>query len=214
MRPDGGAGMTRATITPAFETDFEGASGGTAGWGSTTGGGAATDTAIFYRGSQSALFNNTGAARYNQNALTSKRILACSFYWFLQTDANLAQSVLQGSNANGDLKLELRPGRKLRVNIGSNPAADSAALTLNQWYLIDILMRSDSGTYSIAWSIDGAAQTGQSVSLTAADITNVRLGNTSANTSKWNADAFVYTHTAADHPIGALSPKRAFLVRA
>lgn len=173
-------------------------------WTSTVGGGGALDT-VSYEGLDSIYFDCTGAAKTNLWTVTGgARVIAGRFYWRIKTDASGAASILQIDNTSASLTLDHRVGRKLRPRYGATTGTETAALNLDQWYLIDFLSRTDTGTASFAFSIDGVSQTGLTHAQTAADQTTFRLGNTGTNTYQDYFDALWLTDTAADYPLGGI----------
>lgn len=179
--------------------DFEGAIGD--GWDLVTGT-PAIDTGVFRTGAQSAYFNCTGSAKYLQNDLTSKRQIAARFYLRLHTAASGSASLFV-VNGTVSMQLQLRPGAKIRANVGAVNSADSAALTLDTWYRIDFYADASTGTHTVDWQLDGVDQAGASEAHTAADFTNLRLGNTGSNTYQAYIDDVQINDATADFPIGA-----------
>jgi hypothetical protein len=184
---------------------FEGAAGD--GFNTTVGGGGVIDTVVFAEGVQSYYLDCTGAAKgHNYSVAAGKRIIVGRFYYRIKTDTSGTATIIQGDNTSGSCQISARVGRKLRVQVvGGTASVDSAALNLNQWYLIDFKFDTSTGTTSIAWSINGAAQTGATRVQTAADTTSIRLGNTGTNTYQANFDAFKLTDQAADYPLGGIT---------
>jgi hypothetical protein len=167
-----------------------------------TGTGMVDETTIVYAGGHSAYFNCTGSISFNAKTALNKRTVVGRFYLRVNSAVSGTASITICLNVNGNLQLMLRPGPAMRAEVGATLGTNSSALTIGQWYRIDYRMDCSTGTASVEYQIDGAAQPTASRAQASADMTALRLGNTGTNTYQAYVDVLKITDTGTDYPIG------------
>jgi hypothetical protein len=163
----------------------------------------AVSSVRYYRSGSSLLLDCTGSAKYISLVPGGgTRIIVGRIYYNWETDTSGSASIVQ-TTGGGTMTLQLRTGFKFRAFAGT-ASADSAAFPQNEWVYLDFMFRSDSGTHSVDYKLNGIAQAGQTVARAATDFTLFQIGNTATNTYKVYVDEYEERNTAAEYSIGTL----------
>lgn len=196
--------MSGTITNPLLTTDWEVAVG--TGFDSGSGGALA---ALPKNGAQSVYFDGQGSSIYRQISDTGlmgtgHNVLAFRVYFRIKQDAlTAASNLIQASSGGNYAAIQLRTSRKLRAVIsGTNGTDSSTSLALDTWYLLDGLLDFSTGTASVSYSVDTVSQTGLTLSQTAANFSNFRIGWQSASFGQIYYDSLVVTPTSTDYPIG------------
>jgi hypothetical protein len=136
------------------------------------------------------------------------------FYFRFVQDTSGSASIYQADCASGTFVVQARAGLKLRLYLGGTTSADSPAMTLNQWYLIDGRFVSSGTTATADLRIDTIPLTQVTRVQAAANQTIVRVGNTATNTYIIHVDDWKVTDQSADYPLGAIASSGAQAVAA
>lgn len=182
-----------------IDTSFEAALAD--GWSTTVGTGFAVDTGQHYVGSQSGYLDKPASSSYLQLTLTSKRVVVGRLFLRIATDVSGTTPIVSCPNANGNLQISLRVGRKLRTEVGATFGADSAALNAGQWYKVDFRADSSGATATMEMKIDAVDAATASRAQAAADMTSFRVGGTGTNTGQYYFDAVKATDVSGDYPL-------------
>jgi hypothetical protein len=126
------------------------------------------------------------------------------FYFKFVQDTSGSASIYQADCSPGTFVVQARPGRKLRLYVGGTTSADSPAMNLSQWYLVDGRFVSSATTATGDLQIDAIPLTQTTHVQAAADQTIVRVGNTATNTYIIHVDDWKVTNVSADYPLGAV----------
>jgi len=138
--------------------------------------------------------------------VAGKRVLVESFYFRYTAYTSGTGAIYTFTDASGNGGLMFDANKKLHAycaNTGTDGAV-TAALTVNQWYRIDVRVDSSGAVTTLEWKLDGVTQgTATSASQAAADLTASKIGVLS-NTPTLTVQHmdWVISYTSGDYPLG------------
>lgn len=125
--------------------------------------------------------------------------------WYIKVDTrpNVTQTFLQINCTGGVLKLVLTSGGVLRLQIGAGTTVDTITLTTGQWYRLDLVADSSTGTRSLKLQIDGGTEYSTTAVVAAADQSLFRIGWAGSTTGRVFVDDLITGNALTDYPFGA-----------
>jgi hypothetical protein len=133
---------------------------------------------------------STNASRHYVGRMYYRRVSGTGMVLFTDQAGSLAQIRINGSG-------------NFEAQVGGGTARSGPVATIGTWFLIDWHLDSSSGTRTLSWMIDGIAQTDATLSLAAADLTEMRIGHAGTSTGTSYFDDFMFGDAAIDYPFGA-----------
>jgi hypothetical protein len=170
-------------------------------------GNASIETTVVKHGAASCKLG-TGASvvsRIGKAIAAGNRVLTTSIYFRYEGslpggDRTFAST---GGPSNGPGISFIASTGRLRLTLGTTTADFGPVLQADTWYLLDWTMDVSGTTFTCSAMIDGTDEgTLSRASQTAADITNMRMGSSGANTDIRYLDDWVISTDAADYPLG------------
>jgi hypothetical protein len=146
---------------------------------------------------------NGSAATYAHKPISSQ-VLVGSLYIRATAAPSVNSLICAAPGPTNMPQFWLTTAGRIRAAIGGSGAVDGPIVTDGNWHLLDFRFRTDTTTFTIEWSVDGAAQTTSTrTGQTATNMTAFRLGSgTPSHTATCWYDDLVLSYTSADYPIG------------
>jgi len=151
-----------------------------------------------------ALSNALGPVNLEMDHVAGTREIVESFYYMTNSAPSAIFTTYSVNNASGNIGLSTTTSPNLRPFIGATTGT-TVSVNVGQWYRVDTHITVSGGTTTLAWWLDGAAQTGLSVSQVDADLTFSKLGIISSATNitaDFEFMDWVISYTGADAPLG------------
>jgi hypothetical protein len=134
----------------------------------------------------------------------NSQVVVGSLYLRLTATPSTGSTILTFTGPASNPDFRVNTSGTIRATIGGSSGVDGPNIVDGDWHRLDFRISTNSTTYTIEWSVDGATQTTSSLSgQTATAMTTVRFGGVAASTATVWYDDVVLSHTSADHPIGA-----------
>lgn len=157
--------------------------------------------------SQGMICDATGGAAqvYGQLILPGDREFGSRFLFAPLTAgaaaANIFVAITDPAAGSADMRLQITTGRVLRIQCRGATAVTGPTLALNELVEIEVSMNTSGASSVFNWSVNGAAQTGSTIAATPADITFLRVGQSTSTTWKLRYGRLLGADTVAEYPL-------------